>query len=145
MFASVAAVVAELGVPVEVTVFVKSVGFTEPVGAGELVSAPAVLVAGTFDPVVPAELVAAVWAASVEPLLVMLVEPADVAGTAFVESTGFVTAPVALWAGTPAATVAFAAGVDVGRGALVRSAVLVEPELGLAEPVDELVSAVAAC
>jgi hypothetical protein len=139
----VAAVVAELGVPVAVTVFVKSVGFAEPVGAGELVSAPAVLVAGT---VVPAELMAAVWAASVEPPLIALAEPEDGAGTGSVELMGLVTAPCALPAGAPAVTVAFAAGlVDVGGGALVRSAVLVEPELGLAKPVDELVSTVAAC
>jgi hypothetical protein len=145
LFASEAAVVAELAVPVEVTVFVKLLGLTEPVGVVELVSAPAVLVVGPVEPVETAELVPAVWAASVELLFVVLAEPADVAGSISVELLGFVTAPGALLAGKPAVTVAFVAGlVDAGRGALGRLAALVELGTGSVELADELVSTLAA-
>ncbi|GJE15076.1 hypothetical protein FOHLNKBM_6154 [Methylobacterium longum] len=86
---------------------------------------------------------AAVCAVSVEPLPVVLAEPAVVAGTISVELMGFAVASVGLVVEELAVAVASAAGlVDVESGVLVRLAVLVEPEVGSGERVEAPVPSV---
>jgi len=86
---------------------------------------------------------AAVCAGSVEPLPVVLAEPAVVAGTISVELMGFAAASVELVVEELAVAVASAGElVDVESGVLVRLAVLVEPEVGSGERVEAPVPSV---